>query len=95
MIREQSERIFYPYYNYGNNTDKFSKSTDDVGNTTTLTKDTPFIKYLIDKRIYFCQLGSSSHIAAFLSSSLDSGCFIQYGKWNCYYRRKFRKTIIF
>jgi hypothetical protein len=55
-----------------------------IENTTSLTKDTPFIKYLIDKRIYFCKLGSSSHIAAFMSCSLDAGCLIQYGKWNCY-----------
>lgn len=51
----------------------------NITNTTGLTKDTPFIKNLIDKRIYFCQLGSSSHIAAFLSVSLDSQYhFIQY-----------------
>ncbi len=42
-----------------------------------LNKNTPFIKYLIDKRIGFCCLGSSSHIAAFVPVSLGlRSCFI-------------------
>ena len=52
------------------------------GYTSNLTKDTPFIEYLIDKRIHFCQLGASSHIAAFVPVSFNHRyCLIHNGKW--------------
>ena len=43
----------------------------NLGFTTNLNKDTPFIKFLIDKRIYYCKLGASSHIAAFIPESFS------------------------
>lgn len=58
----------------------------ELGYTSNLSKDTPFIKFLIDKRINFCQLGSSSHIAALVPVSFNSRCyFIHNGKWKGYY----------
>ncbi len=60
---------------------------DEIGYISDLTKETPFIKYLIDKRINFCQLGASSHIAAFVPVSFNSRCcFIHNGKWKGRYR---------
>ena len=57
------------------------------GCTSNLTKDTPFINYLIEKRINFCQLGVSSHIAAFVPvSGTSRSCFKHYGKWKGRYR---------
>lgn len=54
----------------------------NIGYTSSLTKDTPFIQYLINKRILFCQLGAFSHIAAFVPvSSNFRECFKRYGKW--------------
>lgn len=59
----------------------------ELGYTSKLSKDTPFIKYLIDKRINFCQLGASSHIAAFVPVTFNSRCcFIHNGKWKGRYR---------
>ena len=43
----------------------------NLGYTTNLNKDTPFIKFLIDKRIYYCKLGASTHIAAFIPESFN------------------------
>lgn len=59
----------------------------ELGYTSNLSKDTPFIRFLIDKRINFCQLGASSHIAAFVPVSFNSRCcFIHHGKWKGRYR---------
>ena len=59
----------------------------ELGYTSNLTKDTPFIKFLIDRRINFCQLGASSHIAAFVPVSFNfRWCFIHNGKWKSRYR---------
>jgi len=49
---------------------QFKLSNYDIGYTSNLTKSTPFIEYLINKRINFCQLGASTHIAAFIPSQL-------------------------
>lgn len=74
-------------YNFGIGGENFSLVNKNIGYTTGLTKDTPFVKYLIDKRMCFCHLGSSSHIAAFISVPLNSRCcFIQHGKWKGRYR---------
>lgn len=54
----------------------------NLGHITNLTKDTPFIKYLIDKRINCCNVGASTHIAALIPVSVNSQyCFIHNGKW--------------
>ena len=44
----------------------------NIGFDSGLNKNTPFINYLINKRINFCELGSSSHIAAFIPVSNNS-----------------------
>jgi hypothetical protein len=50
------------------------------GYNSKLDKNTPFIEYLINKRINFCVLGTSSHIAAFVPVTNNSRyCFIR--KW--------------
>lgn len=41
----------------------------EVGWNSGLNKNTPLIDYLINKRINFCELGASSHIAAFFPVS--------------------------
>lgn len=46
------------------------------GYTCELTKDDPLISYLIDKRMNFCQLGPSIHIAALIPITREKG----YGK---------------
>lgn len=45
-----------------------------IGYDSGLTKDTPFIDYLINKRINFCEMGASSHIAAFIPAVNNSRC---------------------
>lgn len=59
--------------NFITNVDSNNNSfhSNDFGQTSNLTKETPFIKYLINKRIKFCQLGASSHIAAFIPVSIN------------------------
>lgn len=47
---------------------------NDIGYDSCFNKDTPFISYLIKKRINFCSLGSSSHIAAFVPVKYSSRC---------------------
>jgi len=64
-----------------------SLTNNNIGWTSNLDKDTPFISYLIDKRINFCHLGASSHIAAFIPVSLKSWyCFIHHGRGKGRYR---------
>ena len=47
-------------------------------------KNTPLIDYLINKRINYCVLGSSSHIAAFIPVEKKSKyCFLR--KWKYQY----------
>ncbi len=54
-----------------------------IGKTSNLTKETPFISFLIDKRIKFCHLGASSHIAAFIPTSINlTTLFGQFGNSN-------------
>ena len=54
-----------------------------IGKTSNLTKETPFISFLIDKRIKFCHLGASSHIAAFIPTSINlTTLFSQFGNSN-------------
>ena len=53
------------------NKNNFLQSNMTIGYTCNLTKNNPFIKYLIHKRICFCQLGASSHIAAFIPVSIN------------------------
>ena len=78
-LRHQNQQINTEYNN-----------NNDVpiidNNTSTLTKETPFIKYLINKRTSCCQMGPSTHIAAFVSvASKDWYCFENYRKWQGYY----------
>lgn len=47
----------------------------DTGYDTQFDKNTPFINYLINKRINFCELGASTHIAAFVPVSSGSKCY--------------------
>lgn len=50
----------------------------EVGWNSGFDKNTPLIEYLINKRINFCELGSSSHIAAFVPvANNDWYCFIR------------------
>jgi len=71
--------------NSSTNTSKVTNN--EIGWTSNLTADTPFINYLIEKRINFCQLGASSHIAAFVPVvSGNRSCFIHCGKWKGRYR---------
>ncbi len=59
------------YYDYQSNT------SNPLGYTTEITKENPIIADLINRRISNCRVGPSSHIAAFLSSSIDiRSCFI-------------------
>lgn len=58
----------------------------NIGFDSGLNKDTPFINYLINKRINFCELGASSHIAAFIPSTYNSRyCFIRGWKGKDHY----------
>ena len=67
------------------NTNKNSDSDSDNhghghGSDSNFDKNTPLIDYLINKRINFCVLGPSSHIAAFIPVTNNSRyCFIR--KW--------------
>ena len=55
--------------------------------TTNITKESPFIEYLINKRMNFCKIGTSSHIAALISVSLNNWyCFKFHTKWKSRYR---------
>ena len=56
-------------------------TVNKYGYTSILTKDTPFINYLIKRRINFCKLSTSSHIAAFCSEPLKDWCYIKGTKW--------------
>ena len=58
----------------------------EIGLNSVFDKDTPLINYLITKRINFCELGTSSHIAAFIPASSNSRyCFIRDWKGkDCY-----------
>lgn len=57
---------------------------EEYGYSSNFDKNTPLIDYLINKRINFCTLGSSSHIAAFIPVSSNSRyCFIR--KWKRQY----------
>lgn len=54
--------------------------SDNLENISKLSKETPFINFLINKRINFCKLGSSNHIATFIPVSFDK-YFFTYAKW--------------
>jgi len=59
--------------NYIRDNEEENNSNIDIidnsdGYDSGFNKDTPFINYLITKRISFCELGASSHIAAFVPS---------------------------
>lgn len=58
----------------------------EIGYNSGLDKNTPLINYLINRRINFCELGSSSHIAAFIPVVNNSRyCFIRDWKGkDCY-----------
>lgn len=57
-----------------------------IGFDSGLNRNTPFINYLINKRINFCVLGASSHIAAFVPVTNNSRwCFIRGWKGKCRY----------
>lgn len=55
--------------NISDNEDEYSNRVDKINvnlNTTNITKDDPFIDYLIERRIGYCKNDPSSHIAAFV-----------------------------
>ena len=54
-------------------------------NCSDISKETPFIKYLINKRISFCKLGNANHIATFIPNSF-SKYFFTNAKWISNYR---------
>lgn len=59
---------------------------NDIGCDSGFNKDTPFISYLINKRINYCALGASSHIAAFVPVRCNSRCcFIREWKGKGHY----------
>lgn len=63
-----------------------TKSNNEIGYDSGFNKNTPFINYLINKRIGFCKLGASSHIAAFVPVSCTSRyCFIREWKGKDHY----------
>ncbi len=73
--------------NMSNNLDNCESCYLEIGYTSNLSRDTPFIKFLIDKRINFCQLGNSSHIAALVPVTFNSRCCFKHcGKWKSRYR---------
>lgn len=50
----------------------------EIGYNSGLDKNTPLISYLINRRINFCELGASSHIAAFVPVVNNSRyCFLR------------------
>lgn len=51
------------------NNSNIDNINNNIGYDSGFNKDTPFINYLITKRISFCELGASSHIAAFVPST--------------------------
>jgi len=66
---------------------------NNIGYDSGFNKDTPFINYLINKRISFCELGDSSHIAAFVPSTCSSRCcFIREWKGKDNYGWEFFST---
>lgn len=83
-LREQRNKLRYRidnqnYYNFDNT--KKIKICQNIGYDSGLNKNTPFIDYLINKRINFCELGPSSHIAAFFPVSYNlKYCFLRQWK---------------
>ena len=72
ILNEENKKI---ETNYKNN-----------GYISNYTKDTPLINYLINKRIYYCHMGASSHIAAFIPVTINPRyCFIHNGIWKGHY----------
>ena len=54
-------------FNYKNKKVQISETIKFTGGyTSNLTRNTPFIDFLIKKRIASCKLGPSTHIAAFI-----------------------------
>lgn len=61
-----------------NNSDSNIVICKEVGYNSGLDKNNPLIDYLINKRMNFCDLGSYSHIAAFVSvANNDRYCFLR------------------
>lgn len=84
-FRQTNLQDSYTQYNVDAN--KCAPQTKNLGYTSDLTKDSPFIAYLIEKRTKFCQLGSSTHISAFVSVSSNSrSCFKRGKLWKSRYR---------
>lgn len=69
-------------YNYNYNYNGICGSNiiihNQIGYNTKYDKNTPLIDYLINKRINYCELGASSHIAAFFPNTTNlRHCFIR------------------
>jgi hypothetical protein len=79
-------KMIYIKDNEGKNNSNNDSTNNNIGYYTGFNKDTPFINYLINKRISFCVLGASSHIAAFVASTCSSRCcFIREWKGKDHY----------
>ena len=74
------------YYRDENNSDENPILCREIGYISGFDKNTPLINYLINKRINFCEMGASSHIAAFVPVLNNYRCcFLRKGKWkSCY-----------
>ena len=86
MIRH---KLSYVRDNGKENMSNINIIKNDIGYDSGFNKDTPFINYLINKRISFCDLGASSHIAAFIPSTYGHKCCLireWKGKGKDYYR---------
>ena len=84
----EMRRLMLRYkYEKNNNVDNDNQYVcQTIGYNTGFDKNTPFINYLIDKRINFCELGASSHIAAFVPVTNNFRyCFIQEWKGKDHY----------
>lgn len=84
----EKRRLMLKYKDEDNmeNNSNNNNINENIGVDSGLNKDTPFINYLINKRIHFCELGASSHIAAFIPVTYSSRyCFIRGWKGKGHY----------
>jgi len=96
--REQQTQIYLElrrnkvkYNKNRNNLDESDSNSNiiicrEIGYDSGFNKNTPLINYLINKRIKFCELGASSHIAAFFPDTNNYRyCFIRDWKGKGHY----------
>ena len=76
MHRHKLSYIRDELTNNENNNNNNQIITVNIGYNSGFDKNTPFINALINKRINFCELGASSHIAAFIPVSYTSRCYL-------------------